>query len=192
MPDYSKGKIYKITNDFNNEIYIGSTCDTLVKRYSKHKSDSKNEDRSNIILYKLINEIGFDRFRIELICDYPCDDKYQLLQKESEYIRELGTLNMVIPNRTVQEHSKDYYIKNKTILNAKHQEYYEQHSEYIKEHKKEYRNNMSEEQKKKTHERKREKITCECGCITARSDIAKHMKTPKHINLMNDLNSNII
>jgi hypothetical protein len=30
--NYSKGKIYKITNDYNNEIYVGSTCDEINKR----------------------------------------------------------------------------------------------------------------------------------------------------------------
>ncbi len=29
--DYSQAKIYKVTNDFNTDIWIGSTCDTLVK-----------------------------------------------------------------------------------------------------------------------------------------------------------------
>ena len=40
MPDYSKGKIYKITNDLNDDVYIGSTCDTLSRRFSNHKSKS--------------------------------------------------------------------------------------------------------------------------------------------------------
>ena len=26
VKDYSNGKIYKISNDFDNDIYIGSTC----------------------------------------------------------------------------------------------------------------------------------------------------------------------
>ena len=29
--DYSQAKIYKIANDFNTDIWIGSTCDTWVK-----------------------------------------------------------------------------------------------------------------------------------------------------------------
>ena len=66
MPDYSKGKIYKITNDYNDYVYIGSTCDTLSKNFSKHKTESKSRNNP---LYKLMNEIGFERFRIELICD---------------------------------------------------------------------------------------------------------------------------
>ena len=45
MSDYTKGKIYKITNDFNNDIYVGSTCDTLVKRFSNHKRKSQEESR---------------------------------------------------------------------------------------------------------------------------------------------------
>jgi group I intron endonuclease len=89
---YSKSKIYKITNDYNEHVYIGSTCDTLSKRFSKHKSDSSCKTNA---LYKLINEIGFERFRIELICDYPCEDNYQLRQKKSEYIRQYEkTLNL--------------------------------------------------------------------------------------------------
>jgi predicted GIY-YIG superfamily endonuclease len=36
--DFNKGKIYKITNDYNDDIYIGSTCDTLNRRFSNHKA----------------------------------------------------------------------------------------------------------------------------------------------------------
>ncbi len=39
--DFSKGKIYKVTNDYNNDIYIGSTCDTLKSRFRKHKSEAE-------------------------------------------------------------------------------------------------------------------------------------------------------
>ena len=58
--DYSKGKIYKITNDYNDDIYIGSTCDTLVKRFSKHRRDIKNDEKKHRKLYVAMNDIGFD------------------------------------------------------------------------------------------------------------------------------------
>ncbi len=32
--DYSQAKIYKVTDDFNTDIWIGSTCDTSVKKIS--------------------------------------------------------------------------------------------------------------------------------------------------------------
>ncbi len=53
-----------------------------------------------------MNEIGFDRFRIQLIEDYPCSDKYELRQREGYWIRQMGTLNMKVAGRTQQ--SKDY------------------------------------------------------------------------------------
>ena len=43
--DFGKSKIYKITNDYNDDVYVGSTCDLLTKRFSKHKGDSKNEKK---------------------------------------------------------------------------------------------------------------------------------------------------
>ena len=105
--DFSKAKIYKITNDFNDEIYIGSTCDTLGRRFSMHKMDARREKNKGRPFYALLNEIGSERFRIELICNFPCEDKYQLRQKEGEYIRNLGTLNVRIAGRTDQEYTNE-------------------------------------------------------------------------------------
>ncbi len=78
--DYSKGKIYKITNDYDHDVY----GDTLVKRFSGHHRSSYSTKKKNRPLYKLINEIGFERFRIQLVCDYPCEAIYQLRQKEGD------------------------------------------------------------------------------------------------------------
>ncbi len=42
-----------------------------------------------------MNEIVFERFRIELICGFPSEDKYQIRQRTSEYIiRYEKTLNL--------------------------------------------------------------------------------------------------
>ena len=123
-PDYSKGKIYKITNDYNDDVYIGSTCDTLVKRFSSHRNQSKQYDKRNRLLYVLMNDIGVERFRIELIEDYPCVDKYQLLQREAYYIRQNteNNLNMYIPDRTVKEYLETYYTTNSEQIKAQKRE----------------------------------------------------------------------
>ena len=143
--DFSKGKIYKITNDYNDDVYVGSTCDTLGKRYSKHKTDSKKEKYKHYKLYQLMNEIGFERFRIQLIIDYPCEDIYQLTQKEGEYIRKMGTLNKIISGRTLKEwyennknKIKEYRETNKDKIKENHKEYYETNNDKIKEYNKEY------------------------------------------------------
>ena len=78
IKDFSNGKIYKISNDFNNDIYIGSTCDDLKKRFSYHKYDRHKPNKLHLPLYKLMNEIGFERFRIDLIELYPSKDVYDL------------------------------------------------------------------------------------------------------------------
>jgi hypothetical protein len=51
--DLSQAKIFKLTNDYNDDVYIGSTCNTLVRRYSQHKSFSKQEKFQHIPLYKI-------------------------------------------------------------------------------------------------------------------------------------------
>ena len=144
--DFKNAKIYKITNDYNDEVYVGSTCNTLVRRFSVHKCDArKHNERA---LYKLMNEIGESRFRIQLICDYPCEDKYQLKQKEGEYIRNLGTLNKQIAGRTqqqYQEEHKEYYQEVKKKSAEKHKEeniirkqlFYQNNKERILQRKKE-------------------------------------------------------
>ncbi len=132
--DFSKAKIYKITNDYNNDVYVGSTCDSLTKRFSGHKLCLNSNKNNNRPIYKLMNEIGFERFRIELIEDYPCQDKYQLRQREGYFIREIGTLNKKIEGRTMQE----YYIDNKNKIQESRKEYYEDNKDKIFEYNKEY------------------------------------------------------
>ena len=139
--DFKNAKIYKITNDYNDEVYVGSTCDRLVKRFNAHKRAAKYEKRNSTPLYQLVNEIGFNRFRIELIEDFPCSDKYQLIQKESKYIREIGTLNKRIEDRDL----KEYYQDNKEKIIEKSKKYYNENIDTITIKNKEYREKNKEE-----------------------------------------------
>ena len=166
--DFNKGKIYKITNDYNDEVYVGSTCDTLIRRFSYHKRDLKTQQCKNRKIYKLMNEIGFERFRIELIEDYPCQDKYQLIQREGHFIREFGTLNKKIEGRTKQEYDTKRYEDNKDKISEQCKKYRET-------------NKLSE------------KITCNvCGSIISRGETSRHIKTSKHQELMKTILTSII
>ena len=182
--DYTQGKIYKITNDYNDDVYVGSTCDTLVKRFSGHKRSSYNDKTQHRPLYKLINDIGFDRFRIQLIEDCPCEDLYQLRQKEGEYIRKLGTLNKLIAGREFKEYSKEYRLDNKEILKEKdNQKYLKNKDKKLIQAKEYYVNN-----KEKIKTKMSENVICECGCSITSSHLHRHMKTKKHIDLMKNIN----
>src|ERR1700719_1319123 len=93
MPDYQNGKVYKIVNDTDDEIYVGSTCNTLAKRFGDHKYDAKY--KPNIKIYQKMNRIGKEHFRIILIEEYPCNNKIQLISREEYWRNELNsTLNM--------------------------------------------------------------------------------------------------
>ena len=180
--DFSKGKFYKITNDFNDEIYIGSTCNTLVRRFISHKDDCKRDKNKHRPLYQLMNEIGFDRFRIELIEDYPCEDKYQLRQREGHYIRQIGTYNRWIAGR---EH-KEWKETNKDKIALKTKENYEKNKEKIFNRRKEFRQNNEEllqAQAKQYNEKHKKKycedITCSCGCIIQKREHTRHKKSQK-------------
>jgi Uri superfamily endonuclease len=71
MPDYQKGKIYKLWSPQGNEIYIGSTVNSLAKRLGHHKTDSRCNSK-----YLFEN---YDVVKIELIEEYPCNNKMELL-----------------------------------------------------------------------------------------------------------------
>ena len=189
--DYSKSKIYKITNDYNDEVYIGSTCDTLVKRFSGHKSAMTLKPERK--LYRLMNEIGFERFRIELIENCACDDKYQLRQREGHFIRELGTLNEQIAGRN----DKEYYYDTKEIRleYAKQYRQSEENKEQIKKSLEEYREKNKdklneyfklyrEKNKESIKEKTKEKVKCECGCFISKGKLPRHKTTDKHSELM--------
>ena len=107
---YQNGKIYAVKNDITDDIYIGSTTMALSKRMVKHRSHAKTKP-DFLPLTKFMNEIGIEHFYIELVEDYPCINKEHLNKREGELIRELGTLNKRVEQRTYNEWAKEYRAK---------------------------------------------------------------------------------
>ena len=101
MPDYSKGKIYKILNNIDDEIYVGSTIKTLSQRMASHRSLANFNPYNK--LYKHMIDIGIDKFYIELVENYPCNNNDELRGKEGHVIRQCGTLNSRIECRKRRE-----------------------------------------------------------------------------------------
>ena len=135
MVDYLNGKIYKITNCEDNEVYVGSTCQSLSKRFSKHKKACYNNTKNHTYFYQYVNKLGFDRFCITLIEDYPCNNRTELRAREGVFIREQGTLNTQIEGRTYKQWKED----NKERIVEKAKEYREKTKEQRKEYYKAYR-----------------------------------------------------
>lgn len=103
MNKYEHGKIYKLVNDIDDDIYVGSTHHPLVKRLSLHRSHAKGK-RRNCKVYGHLNEVGLENVRIELIEEYPCTCRKELEDRERYWIENLKpSLNKNMPSRTLEE-----------------------------------------------------------------------------------------
>ena len=111
-----------------------------------------------------MREHGANNFYIELLEDYPCQNREQLRAKEGEYIRKLSTRNKRIERRTIQEWRKD-------------------NEEYLKKNKQTYR------QRDDVINRRKLKMICSCGCEVRKEDIRRHERTKKHQNALKNLNN---
>jgi group I intron endonuclease len=180
------GRVYKIVNDIDDEIYVGSTINTLAHRYSKHlEKINIYPDRS---LYKKMIELGLDHFKIELIENYLYDNDNPLVKREQHYITELKpTLNMYNANGRNRdkknERNRESYQRNKEARLAKVHEYASTHKEEIKERNKAYREKNADIIKQK----KSEQHICEiCGSHYTNHHKARHYKTVQHIKALNN------
>lgn len=121
MPDYKEGKIYSIRSHLTDDIYIGSTTSPLSTRMVSHRTKFKNG------IYITSHEIlkHGDAY-IELVEDYPCDNKEQLHRREGQVIRATEKcVNKSIPCRTPAERyqdNKEAYLQRIKEFQATHRE----------------------------------------------------------------------
>jgi len=236
MPDYSKGKIYTIRTYQCDDIYIGSTTQRLCERIRDHRDNYKhwlNGAKKYMSSYEILK---YDDYYIELLEDYPCENKQQLKRKEGEYQREMDCVNKRIECRTTKEwyidnkdkikqkvkqyyndnkdkrleQMKEYYIDNKDkkieyikqyridnkekILEYNKQHYIDNKDRILEQKKQHYIDNKEKileqqkqyriDNKEKILKRMKQKITCDCGCIVNKGNIATHKRTNKHKKLM--------
>ena len=113
---YANGKIIKITDIGFNKCYIGSTIQPLCKRMAGHRTDFQRfkAGRAKFTTsFELFEEYGVENCKIELIEEYSCDTKEQLLQWEGLYIRQTDGVNKFVPDRKPKEYFKEYYLPKK-------------------------------------------------------------------------------
>lgn len=181
---YASGKIYKIVNDINDDIYVGSTCQQLSNRMSCHRSHSNN-DQFNGLLYQAMRHFGTDHFKIILIELFPCNLKIELCAREDHHIRELKpklNVNNAVLNKdklkiVKARKDKKYNANHKDKVSDTHKSYYLLNQETIKERVRKYRNDnkllISEKLKETRH--------CDfCDCEVRKHDFPRHKLSKKH------------
>ena len=168
MPDYLKTVIYQIRckDESIKEKYIGHTTN-FIKRVQAHQSRYNIENNKGyyIKVYTFIRSNGgWDNWIIEIILEYPCNNKNEAETKEDEYIDMLEhlSLNIQRPNRTKKEWKID---------NANH----------VSEYNKNYNQRPETKEKKKKYdalpsskENKHSKYEERCEIIKERSNKKYH------------------
>jgi hypothetical protein len=148
MPDYKKGKIYMIWSPSTDKVYIGSTTQTLCRRFQEHRSQNCSSQ----------DILALGDARIELVEEYPCNNRMELNRREGEIIRERNCVNIVMPGRTKemkQEYDKEYYKDNKELILDRVNTYYQEHKEAKQEYALTYRQQHIEDIRAYDRERAR-------------------------------------
>ena len=181
--DYSKTIIYKIVckDPTITHCYVGHTTD-FTNRKNKHKYNCNKPEckHYNIFVYKTIRENGgWSNFEMLEIEKYNCKDSTEASLRERFWLETLNAdLNKQVPSRS----QKEYKIVNKEIIIEYHKNYHINNKDKLIERSKQYYENNKE----KILKHNLTKIECECGCNLRKSDLPRHKRTKKHINLMQE------
>jgi hypothetical protein len=102
------GRIYKIKSAQTDKVYIGSTLQTIQKRFLMHKRGYKNYQKGkggNMTSYEILKH---GDATIELIDEREYETKDELQYKEREYIElHKNAVNKQKP--LLKESERDYY-----------------------------------------------------------------------------------
>ena len=99
--DYKNSKIYKLYSPSKNIVYIGSTTQPLCKRLAVHLSHYRAHKKDNTKSYTTSYLVlDCEDYKIELLEEYACNNKQQLLKKEGEHIKDNECVNKIICGRT--------------------------------------------------------------------------------------------
>jgi hypothetical protein len=207
MPcDYSKTVIYKIyCKDASiNNVYVGHTTN-FNSRQSVHQSKSNTDKGYGFKLYSIIKgNGGWDNYYMDIIEEYPCDDKIQAKQREQYWYQQLNAnMNELLPYISAEDskkkrinYQKKYFENNRDYYINYNKNYYAKFPEKKKEIALKYYNDNKEKICQKNKERR---FDCVCGINIRHVDRSKHNKTKTHLKFLstnstkdNILSNNII
>jgi len=199
MPNYSNGKIYKLSHD--EMFYYGSTClRWLCQRLAHHHAEIKKENTSK--LYTYLKDKDWKDVSIELVESVNCNSKDELGERETFYIRKGLTskncLNtrVALPDDISKQNKKDVALKNvkqKIICECGAEINKGSKSKHIKSNKHTValglafiKNKVKSENYIESQALKmKEIIICECGDEIALGSKFLHLKSTIHIAKLN-------
>jgi hypothetical protein len=136
MVNYLFGKVYSITCLLTGQTYVGSTAQPeLAKRIRSHVSNYKNWSNPNSInkprYCTSFKALENDAYVVEVIEEFPCEEKKQLEERELWYINTTeNCINKYKPSLLCKkeyqrQYHKEWHQRNKQQQLQYHKERYE-------------------------------------------------------------------
>jgi len=212
-------QIYKISSDYCDKFYIGSTRD-FTSRKNRHKSDCNNPNAGNhnTKIYRTIRENqGWENWNMTCIEVMENTTKLDAEIREEQWRMNLKALlnsqRASCGGITIQEYKKQHYAENRDHYKEYYKKYCEENRDHLKElskkyceenrdHLKEYgklyreenRDHLKEYNKLYYQENKdklNEKCDCECGGKFTVKHKTRHSKSIKHQQYLDTLGKSI-
>jgi len=207
------GFVYKITSTAGDKVYVGSTLDSLNRRFVRHKKHFKEKSTTNSKI--LFEEYGVETCSIHLLESVEFEEKADLLFRERYWIENtpccVNQLRPIITDEEKAEIKRKHYEKVKDTEEHKQssleiqKRYYANHREKVLEKAKAYAASHKEqkaEYNKEYHEkfkqtdkyaektaRALEWLDCDCGNRYQRGNKSRHLKSKQHLTKVNQSNA---
>ena len=143
------GRVYKIIAPGVDQVYVGSTCQTLKARLSDHRSVMKRWLAGKRCYCTSFQILAHEHATIELVevCEFT--DKSILHQRETHWIEELQAVNKYKPPTGLSQ----------------------------REYRRQYNRTRSIQQKERKNEYQLQKVTCSiCGKSVGRNVLKRHIR----------------
>ena len=138
------GYIYKIVCNNTNKVYYGSTTQKVSQRIGDHRKNFNKYERGTYNYVSSFEILGGGNYQYFTVEKLEFEDKFELKNREKEYILNNECINKYIPNRTKKEwieanrnkyleQKKQYNEENKEKLKKQKKEWYQLNKEKIKE-----------------------------------------------------------
>lgn len=152
VPKKFQNAVVYVLQCIDNYYYIGSTINNPRFRLNNHKKDSiQFPDR---LVYKHINEIGWDNVQLQVVETYPCDTKEELRLKEDEMIKcslnDEYCLNYQRASVSAEERKENianYYLTHRDQILQQHKQYLEANKEKVDAYQSAYRKENAEDRR---------------------------------------------
>ena len=158
------GIVYKLSSEYTDQCYIGSTFTKLKKRIQYH-SQKGNKCTSRILF-----ELG--DVKSEILEEGLYETKKELYEIEGKFQRIYNCVNKQVADRSEKELRQTDQYK---IMKRK-----SDHKYYSKNKDKFYIYSIKPERKAI----KNKKVQCECGMIVVYRELARHKTNGRHISRM--------